>query len=152
MSRAQWLQVHGYSADSSQEHVCRAATASDPLQKCISFAPSGVMIGGCEPSYVVYVFFRDRLATILVSVPEDCFKSVADVLRSEYGRPVSETSQAMADVQGKTLSGRIINWSNGVSDIDLTQFEDNTVTSSILYSHNDLQIQVAAFVKKRDRK
>ena len=88
-------------------------------------APAGLIIAGARGS-VSFIFVPDRegsmrLAAIQVTAASANYPSVKSALSRKYGRPKLVVRGYAHDARGSTLVDETTRWSNGVSDIRLSQ-------------------------------
>ena len=107
-------------------------------------APAGLIVAGARGS-ASFIFVPDRegsmrLATIQVTAASASYPSVKSALGQKYGRPKLVVRAYAHDVKGSKLADETTRWSNGISDIRLSQRGEgeNIDVMSIEYIHEAL--------------
>jgi hypothetical protein len=145
---SQWKKNHAL--DGIDYPACPPATTSAPIHECQGSEEE--TIANCRVKYVSYGFIRDRLYSIYITFPEDCYDDVANGLARKYGKPTSVERNVYQNGFGAKFNGSKAHWLNGVSWLVIEQFGSDRETSSAFWMHNALQQEADRILKAEKSK
>lgn len=80
------------------------------------------------------------------------FKAMRKALTEKYGAPAKEIPTEYQNPFGAKLAGLMVTWDNGVSTIELTEFNGSRDASLVTFTHKQMAIDAAAAAPKKASK
>ena len=96
-------------------------------------------VAGVEVDDLSYWFFKlspePRLAKIRISYSTNSFIKLKLALTEKWGKPTSIESHVLQNRMGAKYSGQVVYWNNGVSEIQLSEYNGNLESGLLEYLH-----------------
>lgn len=80
------------------------------------------------------------------------FRAMRDALTSKYGNPSQERLTNYQNSFGATRTGSIVSWDNGITTIELTEYNANVDESAVVFTHKKLAADALARAPKKTGK
>lgn len=99
-------------------------------------------VAGVNVNDLSYWFFKTapepRLAKIRITFPSDSFYTIKIAMTGKWGTPAKIEIQTLQNRMGAKFDGEVVIWNNGISEIQLIQYNIDLKFSLLEYRHLEL--------------
>jgi hypothetical protein len=93
-----------------------------------------------------------RIAATFLNYSGSNFNVIREAITTKYGSPTAERSVNYQNSFGATRTGSVVTWDNGITTIELAEYNAQVDQSAIVFTHKKLTAEAVASAPKKTSK